>query len=243
MFSYIDWTFIAIIFAWTGFVRTGLGFGGAALGLPLLLLVGNSPVFWLPIIGLHLLFFTSITLKGALKKVDWRYLLMSLLWILPPALIGIFGLINLPDNVLNLIVYGIVLAYAFIWLIGWELHSNNIWFDKLLLIIGGYIAGLSLTGAPIIVAVYLRYVSKEYLRNTLFILWFILVSMKMSAFITFGVDINWQISLILIPIAYIGHHLGIKAHDTILQNQTIFKRWIGVGLIVVSLIGIIQIIT
>ncbi|VVH59330.1 hypothetical protein BSPCLSOX_273, partial [uncultured Gammaproteobacteria bacterium] len=26
---------------WAGFVRTGLGFGGAALGLPLMLLVGT----------------------------------------------------------------------------------------------------------------------------------------------------------------------------------------------------------
>jgi uncharacterized membrane protein YfcA len=34
---------IGLIFVWTGFVRTGLGFGGAALGLPLMLLVGGSP--------------------------------------------------------------------------------------------------------------------------------------------------------------------------------------------------------
>jgi hypothetical protein len=50
---------VGLIFLWAGFVRTGLGFGGAALGLPLMLLVGATPVYWLPIIGIHLLFFSS----------------------------------------------------------------------------------------------------------------------------------------------------------------------------------------
>lgn len=40
---------IALVFVWTGFVRTGLGFGGAALGLPLMLFIHNNPVLWLPI--------------------------------------------------------------------------------------------------------------------------------------------------------------------------------------------------
>ena len=39
---------IALIFIWTGFVRTGIGFGGAALGLPLLLLVDDKPLVFFP---------------------------------------------------------------------------------------------------------------------------------------------------------------------------------------------------
>jgi len=35
----------ALIFLWAGFVRTGLGFGGAALGLPLMLILGGTPLF------------------------------------------------------------------------------------------------------------------------------------------------------------------------------------------------------
>ena len=36
-----EWQLLAtaLIFIWSGFVRSGLGFGGAALGLPFLLLV------------------------------------------------------------------------------------------------------------------------------------------------------------------------------------------------------------
>ena len=58
------WQYIAtaLIFAWTGFVRSGLGFGGAALGLPLLMLVSGSPIDWLPIIGIHLFIFSGIAL-------------------------------------------------------------------------------------------------------------------------------------------------------------------------------------
>ena len=59
---------IGLIFTWIGFVRTGLGFGGAVLGLPILMLVGGSPIDWLPIIGIHLLFFSSITLLNSLKN-------------------------------------------------------------------------------------------------------------------------------------------------------------------------------
>ena len=58
-FSLYQMVSIALVFVWTGFVRTGLGFGGAALGLPLMLFVQNNPLLWLPIIGVHLLFFLA----------------------------------------------------------------------------------------------------------------------------------------------------------------------------------------
>ena len=73
VFTPVDIVIISFIFIWIGFVRTGLGFGGAVLGLPLLMLVGGSPIDWLPIIGIHLLFFSGIALARSLKKVDWSY--------------------------------------------------------------------------------------------------------------------------------------------------------------------------
>lgn len=48
-FSNTELILIAVIFIWTGFVRSGLGFGGAALGLPLMLFIYDQPVYWLPI--------------------------------------------------------------------------------------------------------------------------------------------------------------------------------------------------
>jgi uncharacterized membrane protein YfcA len=60
---------VALLFVWTGFVRSGLGFGGAALGLPLLLFVDGQPLLWLPIIGVHLLFFSGLTLGTRLHNV------------------------------------------------------------------------------------------------------------------------------------------------------------------------------
>lgn len=95
-FSIIEWGLIALIFVWIGFVRTGLGFGGAALGLPFMLMIEENLLYWLPIIGIHLLFFSSLTLSKALKQVDWGYLKRSLGWILPPTLLGVFGLVSLP---------------------------------------------------------------------------------------------------------------------------------------------------
>jgi hypothetical protein len=37
IFSSTELFLVSLIFMWAGFVRTGLGFGGAALGLPLML--------------------------------------------------------------------------------------------------------------------------------------------------------------------------------------------------------------
>ncbi|MBI5461307.1 MAG: sulfite exporter TauE/SafE family protein [Gammaproteobacteria bacterium] len=237
-FDLLQTLLIGLIFVWTGFVRTGLGFGGAALGLPLMLFIDNQPLLWLPIIGSHLLLFSGLTLRTRLNNVDWRYLQRSALFIIPAALVGVFGLLNLPNRWLLVFIYSITLFYAFIWTMNWAIHSRHDGVDKLLLILGGYIAGTSLTGAPLMVAVYMRNVAKEQLRDTLFVLWFVLVAIKMSTFAAVGVDLHVQTALMLLPVAAIGHVLGLKAHDAIIRNDRTFKRWIGVGLMVVSGLGL-----
>lgn len=219
---------------WAGFVRSGLGFGGAALGLPFMLLIYNQPVYWLPIIGFHLLFFSALTLRTRLSDVDWRYLKSSLIYILPPVFIGVFGLLNLPNLWVLTFIYSVTIFYAFMWLFNKTIHSESKWLDKALLVFGGYIAGTSLTGAPLMVAVYVHNVTKSQLRNTLFVLWFILVTIKMTTFAALGVDLNVLTSLALLPVAAIGHFIGLKTHDAILRNDVVFKRYIGAMLIVVS---------
>jgi hypothetical protein len=93
------------------------------------------------------------------------------------------------------------------------------------------------------VAVYMRHVSKYKLRDTLFVLWFILVSIKMTTFIALSVDLHFLAALTLLPIAAIGHLLGLKAHNAIMRNDLLFKRWIGGGLIAVSVLGLWQLIS
>ncbi|MDH5785189.1 MAG: TSUP family transporter [Chromatiales bacterium] len=230
--------FTALIFIWTGFVRSGLGFGGAALGLPLMLFVHPDPLFWLPLIGTHLLFFSGITLRTRLNNVDWGYLRHSATFIVPAALIGVFGLIQLPTLWVLIFIYSVTLFYAFIWVMNRAIESHNKNVDRALLLLGGYVAGTSLTGAPLMVAVYMRNVSKEQLRNTLFVLWFTLVTIKMAAFAALGVDLQTFNALLLLPVAAIGHVVGLRTHDAILKNDRIFKRWIGAGLMVVSLLGL-----
>jgi uncharacterized membrane protein YfcA len=229
---------IALLFVWAGFVRTGLGFGGAALGLPLMLFVHNDPLLWLPIISTHLLFFSGLTLRTRLHNVDWRYLRQSSIYIIPPAIIGVFGLVNLPTLWLNVFIYSITLFYGLTWLFNRAIESRRNWVDKLLLILGGYVAGTSLTGAPLMVAVYMRNVSREQLRDTLFVLWFILVSIKMTTFVALSVNLHFLTALTLIPVAAVGHMLGLKAHDAIMRNDLLFKRWIGGGLVIVSALGL-----
>jgi len=242
VFTSFEILFISLIFVWIGFVRTGLGFGGAVLGLPLLMLVGGSPIDWLPIIGIHLLFFSAIALARSLNTIDWSYLKKSLPWILPAKIIGVIGLISLPPIVMTLIVYSITSFYALTWMLNYNIASREGWVSRLLLILGGYISGTSLNGAPLLVAVYMQNIDVKRLRNTLFVLWFLLVTIKMSAFLIVDVYINWKFSLMLIPVAALGHFVGLKVHDRIIKNDTQFKRWMGSVLILICIAGLTKVL-
>ena len=167
---------IGLLFIWAGFVRTGLGFGGAALGLPLMLFIHNDPRLWLPIISTHLLFFSGLTLRTRLHNVDWRYLRQSSIYIIPPAILGVFGLVNLPILWLNLFIYGVTLFYGLVWLFNKAIESRQ--------------------------------------------------------------DLHFLQALMLLPIAAIGHVMGLKAHQAITRNELLFKRWVGGGLVVVSALGL-----
>ncbi len=233
-FSILEIVLTGLLFMWAGFVRSGLGFGGAALGLPFMLFIYDQPIYWLPLIGTHLLLFSALTLRTRLHNVNWAYLKSSLYYILPPALIGVLGLVSLPNLWIVTFIYSITLFYAFMWLLNKNIHSDSQWIDKLLLILGGYVAGTSLTGAPLMVAVYVRNVIQSQLRNTLFVLWFILVSIKMTTFAALGVDLNILTAIVLLPAAAVGHFIGLKTHEMILQNDVVFKQVIGGMLVLVS---------
>ena len=241
-FTSVEIVIIALIFTWIGFVRTGLGFGGAVIGLPILMLVGGSPIDWLPIIGIHLLFFSSITLSNSLKQVDWSYLKKSIPWILPAKIVGVIGLLSLPPIVMTVIVYSITSFYAITWILNSQIASEKNWVNRLLLILAGYISGTSLNGGALLVAIYTQNIEVKKLRNTLFVLWFLLVSIKMAAFLMAGVYIDWQFSLLLIPVAGLGHYIGLKVHDQIIENDTKFKRWMGSSLLLVCIIGLLKVV-
>jgi len=61
-FQWYQFALIIIVFIWSGFVRAGFGFGGALFTIPFLLLIHNDPLFFLPIISIHLLIFAGLTL-------------------------------------------------------------------------------------------------------------------------------------------------------------------------------------
>ena len=97
-------------------------------------------------------------------------------------------------------------------------------------------------GEPLLVAVYMQNIDIKKLRNTLFVLWFLLVTIKMGAFVIVDVYINWQFSLMLIPVAALGHFIGLKAHDQIIENDTQFQRWMGGVLILICLAGLSKVL-
>lgn len=227
------------MFVWGGTVRSGLGFGGAALTLPLLLLIVDNPVIFLPIIGIQLVIFGLVTIGVRPTHVDYAYLARSLVIILPFKFVGVFGLLSLPANVLTAMVYAITLFYAIGYLTGIQIQSRSRISDSILLAAGGYVSGTSLIGAPLIIAVYVKYVARENLRETLFVLWIILVVIKLAAFVGTGTNLQLVHQLWLFPCALIGHLLGLRPHHHLQQARPeTFMRVIGLALLVITVIGI-----
>ena len=258
-----QYVLIALIFMWSGFVRSGLGFGGAVMSLPFLLLIDNHPLVYLPIIAVHLLFFSSITVwqnhqkyrkhislqqtnsnnieSTAIGTIDWAYLKKSMKVMIAPKLIGVAGLLTIPASIMTGIIFSIVSVYAISYILNKPFKSKNSTLDTIFLMLGAYISGASLIGAPLIISVFSTHVNKQQLRDTLFVLWFILVTIKMSAFIYVGVDLQLIHHLWLLPAATVGHLIGLRFHQKIVAGAPqIFYRVLGVSLLSVSLMGIMS---
>ncbi len=248
---------IGLTFIWSGFVRSGLGFGGAVLTLPFLLMIDNRPLVYLPIISVHLLFFASITVwqnnrtpaagsgEGAREgTIDWVYLRYAVGVMIIPKLIGVFGLILLPNTLMSQIIFCIVGLYSLTYVFNKPFRSHSRAVDVVFLILGGYTSGTSLIGAPLIITVFANHIDKYKLRDTLFVLWLIFVGIKLLAFVIAGIDLQLIHHLWLLPCAAIGHLTGLRFHQKMLHAETpLFFRVVGIALLLVSATGFYQSIT
>lgn len=242
---------VCLIFVWSGFVRTGLGFGGAMMSLPLLLLVDNRPLVYLPIVAVHLLVFSTLTVwqnnrtRSATEKkpstVDWAYIKKSMKIMIVPKLIGVAGLLTIPAQIMSAIIFAIISVYSITYILNKPFKSSHPVSDGIFLSLGAYISGTSLIGAPLIMTVYMVHVAREKLRDTLFVLWFILVSIKMVAFLIAGVDLQLQAHLWLLPATAIGHFFGLRFHERLIKaDPVVFYRVIGSALLLVSGFGLVS---
>lgn len=246
---------VVLVFIWSGFVRSGLGFGGALFTIPFLLLIHNDPLFFLPIISIHLLFFASLTLlpnqllskqnrKNNQPTVNWRFVRYALLIMLIPKLAGVIGLLILPSDLMNCIIFLLIGAYSITYIVGQPLQSHSRLLDTLFLVLGGYISGTSLIGGPLVIAVAMRHIKSHEFRNTLFVLWTVLVSIKLCAFAYAGVDLQFAAALWLLPFAGIGHFIGLRFHQQLLEKSNArFYQILGGVLLTASIGGIVQIIS
>ena len=230
---------LLISFWWSGFVRAGLGFGGAGLMYPIAFLVVDSVIFIVPIVGVHLLIFTGITLaRGGYHKVDWQTTGKLLLICLPAKIIGVFGLLQMPDFWLLMAVYGILIFYSVSYILNIKMKPRG-WVNVPILLFGAYMSGLTLAGAPLIAAVALQYLKKEQAKESMYVIWIVMVVIKMSTLIYYEVDLQLEYHLWLLPAAFVGNYMGSKMHDRLQQMQgATFYRWMGIALLTLSLTGL-----
>lgn len=247
--SWIQLGIIALIFVWSGFVRSGLGFGGALFTLPFLLLIYNDPLVFLPIISLHLLFFAGLTViqserskkDASSTSVNWQFVRYSLLVMIAPKLAGVIGLIVLPTTLMNLIIFSLIASYSLTYILGKPLQSNSRAIDILFLVAAAYISGTSLIGGPLVIAVAMRHIKPHEFRNTLFVIWWILVSIKLCAFVIANIDIQLLNALWLLPFAGVGHLIGHRFHQQLLlRDSASFYRILGWILLGTAMVGISQ---
>lgn len=257
--QWYQFALIVLVFIWSGFVRAGFGFGGALFTIPFLLLIHNDPLFFLPIISIHLLFFAALTLfvshrsglqsnpqespSAPREAINWGFVRYALLIMMIPKLAGVVGLLILPNSLMNGIIFLLIGGYAITYITGKPLQSSSRLLDTLFLVLGAYISGTSLIGGPLVIAVAMRHIQAHEFRNTLFVLWFVLVSIKLCAFALAGVDLQLMASLWLLPFAGIGHLIGQRFHQRLLQqSNAYFYKVLGWVLLSTSLIGLLQIV-
>ena len=247
--AWYQYAAIGLIFVWSGFVRSGLGFGGAVLALPFLLLIVNDPLVFLPVIAAHLIFFSTLIMIQSTQKqgttqsntINWRYLRRSMGIMIVPKIAGVIGLLTLPPVIMSTIIFLIVIAYAIGYIINRPIQIKTKFQEYGFLGLGAYVSGTSLTGAPLIVPVVASHVEKHELRNTLFVLWWILTLIKLASFVVAGIDLQLVHHLWLLPCAFVGHLLGNRMHNYLIEQETpIFFRVLGIALVIVSLTGLIK---
>lgn len=245
---------IGLCFIWSGFVRSWLGFGGSVLTLPFLLLIYNQPLVFLPIISVHLLVFAALTIHRSHRKqpapetglggdtegsVNWKFLRYALVIMIIPKIIGVLGLIVLPTTIMNVFIFGLIFIYAWSYIFDRQFKSQSKFGQGLLLIIGGYVSGASLMAAPLVASVFASNIKRHQLRDSMLALWFVLVSIKLTAFIWVGVDLQLIHHLWLFPCAYTGHLIGLHLHDRMLLKRPVhFYRLLGLALLTASSIGL-----
>ena len=232
-------------FIWGGFVRGAFSFGGAALSLPMLLVIYPQPLFFLPLIAVHLLFFGCFSVIKRLSQIDWPYLRKLIVLLLPTKILGILGLLQLPAEVLVIIIYGFSLFYAVNYLLLGKLRAKPGRATKItetvMLLFGGYMSGTALSGAPLIVAVVGKYVAKNSLRATLFALWTMLVIIKLAAMHYAGFSLQLAHHLWLLPAAAIGHLIGIRVYRYLHQlPDQVYYRVLGCILLLLGILGFVD---
>ena len=160
-----------------------------------------------------------------------------------PKIAGVIGLLTLPPVIMSSIIFLIVIAYAIGYIINKPIQIKTKFQEYGFLGLGAYVSGTSLTGAPLIVPVVASHVEKHEVRNTLFVLWWVLTLIKLASFVVAGIDLQLVHHLWLFPCAFVGHLLGNRMHNYLIEQETpAFFRVLGIALVIVSLTGLIKLL-
>ncbi|MFK7862333.1 MAG: hypothetical protein AB8B64_26230 [Granulosicoccus sp.] len=156
-----------------------------------------------------------------------------------PFAFGLFGLPNLSAKVLAFFVDAVTLLCGIFYVLHKAMVSRNRFMGAICLFGSGNVSGVSLMGAPLMVAYSTSRPPAAKQRDTLFVMWILLVIGKLTSFMAAGVNLQWQFSALTLPRAAFGHFLGLQAHHSLVgAEHRQFNLVIGLGLCCVSILGL-----
>ena len=183
---------------------------------------------------------TKATGEGS-SNIDWVYLWQALKVMAIPKLIGVIGLLTISPQIISSVIFAIISVYAVGYILNRRFESKNPWVERGLLALGGYVSGTSLTGAPLIISVFANHVAKHQLRDTLFVLWFILVlHQEWPPSWLLGVDLQLVHQLWMFSLRTRGPPVWEKncTPGFVAAETPTFFRLLGVALLITALVGL-----
>lgn len=199
-------------------IRSGAGFGGGVVLVPLLALTAPLPTVVPAASALNIISGLSQGFRNW-RKVVWREMARILPFALTGVLIGVWALAMVDANLLSRLFGGFILLYALYMLKsgGRVPVISKRWLNPIMAFasfMGGFIGSVFGGAAGPIFAIYLAAIqtAKEGFRATMTMLMLILGGTRIITFITAGMYTPKVLTLLAcgIPLVFVGGYIGTR---------------------------------
>jgi uncharacterized protein len=220
------------------FVQTLVGFAGALVALPILLLAFKLPDA-IAYVSIFYLFSSSFLIKKEWQNIDRQVILKLTIGSVIGVILGIVVLTYSKPVVLQKALGVFILLYIVYVLVGKKEMTTNNTANWILGALGGFFSGVFSTGGPLyVISVKNSVREMQAFRATMIGVLGLVTLVRVPALAVSGTLTmqHVKMSLLLLPVFFLAQYLGTQLFSKI--NETFFKRLL-LGLLFFSAIGLI----